>query len=145
MRAVAAGAFHFALAYRMRVRLHGLRPLLLVAIEANLDLRRCCQDRVIVSVHRVASGTGNGIAVVPARVPGKALVAAMARDAVAVLIGNGRAAHARKRGYRWPLLSATHAPGMIATGTMTGFALQLPVAEGRIRVPRNRVRGLEYR
>ena len=63
VRIVATGALHLALANWMRVRLHGLRSLLLVAIEANFGLRRYSQNRVALDVSRMAIGARDGIVV----------------------------------------------------------------------------------
>ena len=88
MRAVTTGAFHLALANWMRVGFHGLRSLLLVALEANFGLCRYGQHRVALGVHRVAVGAGDSIVIMRAAVPCKAGVAQVALDTIRILIFN---------------------------------------------------------
>ena len=70
--AVAAAAVHLALPDRMRIRLHRLRSLLLVAVEAHFRLCRCHQHRIRGGVTGMAIGAGNVIHVVVVAVPAEA-------------------------------------------------------------------------
>jgi hypothetical protein len=85
VRTVTAVATHFSLTDGMCIRLHRLRALLLMAIEADLSLSRCRQYRVVVNMTVVAACARHRITVVAAGVPGKAEVLLMAIYAVAVL------------------------------------------------------------
>lgn len=65
VRAVTTGAGHFPLVERMRIRLHGLRALLLVTIEAHFRLTGRTQHRVVGNVNLVAAratATRGGVA-----------------------------------------------------------------------------------
>lgn len=91
MRAMTAAAIHFAVSYGMGIRLHRLRALLLVAIEA--DFRLCCRAeyRVPLDVAVVTVRAGNRVHVMFAAVPGRTGIAQVAVHAVGILFRHRRA------------------------------------------------------
>jgi hypothetical protein len=125
-----AAAIHFAVSYGMGIRLHRLRALLLVAIEA--DFRLCCRAeyRVPLDVAAVTVRAGNRVHVMFAAVPGRTDIAQVAVHAVGILFRHRRAGVRAEQHYRRPFLSTPHSSGMIAAGAVAGFTLQLPMAEG---------------
>ena len=141
VRTVATRACHLALAHRVRVRLHGLGALLLVAVEADVGLRGGRQYRVALDMHRVAIGTGDGIVVMRAAMPREARVGAVAFDAVRVLVRD-RCRGVRTEGRdRRAFLAAPYAPGVITAGSVAGFALQLTMPERGVGILRHGVLG----
>jgi hypothetical protein len=137
VRIVATRAVHLALAYRVCVGLHRLRTLLLVAVEADFCLGRGCEDGVALDMHRVAICTGNGAVVMRAAVPRKTRVAKMALDAVRILVRDrGRGVRSECRD-RWPFLPTPYATRVITAGAVAGFALQLSITEGGVRIIRD--------
>lgn len=145
VRIVTTGAVHFALAYRVRIRLHGLRALLLMTVETNLGLRGRREHRIAGTVTRVAVGTGQVVEVVAAAVPVSCRVVSMAIGTQCVLLRDTGPRVFAKRKNGWTILAAAHSRRMIAAGTMTGLALQVVVTKRCVSVTRNTVAGLEYR
>ncbi len=86
MRAVTPVAGHLALANRVRVGLHGLRALLLMAVEAHLRLRRGCKHGVCSGVSCMAIRTGEIIRVVIIAVPTESRIAIVAGQAHTVAV-----------------------------------------------------------
>lgn len=123
VRVMATIAGHLALVEWMRVGLHRLRALLLMAIETDRRLACGRANRVVCVVHLVAIGAGYLVVVVRAAVPGEICAAIMTAKAHSVLrqhVGLGIRAesdHVR------PLLTTPHAPGVITARAMAGFAL----------------------
>ena len=144
MRTVTAAAVHFALAYWVRVRLHRLRPLLLMAIETDVCLRYGVHHRVTFCVTDVAVRTCDGIVVVCATVPTKSRVALMAFNTIAVLFDYWRCRVWAEPHYGRSFLAAPYTCRMIPAWTMTRFALKLAMSEGRPRIARYRMRCSKY-
>ncbi len=135
MCAMAATAVHFALPNRVGIRFEYLRALLLVAIEANLRLRRRHQDGIGRSVTGMAIGAGDVIHIMIIAMPAEAGVTVVATDARTILVvyRRRRARSEIDRNW-WALLAASNPASMIATGSMAGLALQLAVTERTIRI-----------
>lgn len=145
VRVVAATAVHLALPDRMRVRLHRLRALLLMAFETHLGLRRSRQHRIPFRMRGMAVRTRYGIFVVTAAVPGETGVVLMTPRAKTVLLRDRRHRPRTKLDHRRTFLTASYTARMIATRAVAGFALQLAVAERRIRITRHAVLAAEHR
>ena len=144
VRIVAAAAVHLSLPHRVCIRLHGLRALLLVAVETDLGLRCRTQYRVAFDVTIVAVGAGDSVVVVSAAVPGETGIGQMAVDAVGVLLGNRRARVGAET-YHWrSFLAAPYAPRVITTRSVAGFALQLTVTERGVRIGGHCVLAAKY-
>jgi hypothetical protein len=79
-------AIHFALAHCVRVWLHGLSALLLVAVEADVGLRCRGEYGIALGMHAMAAGTCNGIVIMRAAMPGKAGIVEVTVHAVRVLV-----------------------------------------------------------
>jgi hypothetical protein len=145
VRIVATTAVHLALSNRMRVRLHRFRALLLMAVETHLGLRRSRQHRIPFSMRSMAVRTRYRIVVVTAAVPGETGVILMTFGAITVLFRDRRHCTETKLD-GWRAFRATsHTTSVIATWPMAGFALQLTVAEWRIRIARRTMLASEYR
>lgn len=129
VRVVAATAIHLALPHWVGIRLHGLRPLLLVAIETDFRLGGGCQHRVAFGVARVAIGTGDRIVIVRAAVPGKAGIVLVTIRTVRVLLGDRSGRVGAKHYDGRPFLTTPDTTCMIAAGSVTGLALQLTVSK----------------
>ena len=132
-----AHAVHLALENRVRKCFACLAALHLMAVEANLGLRRRLPDRVNCFVAAVTVGTGHLVAGVRAGVPAKTDVALVTVQACGILFFNRRAG-IRAEDHRnwWPLLTSSHAASVRVSRTMAGFALQLAMAKGPARVRR---------
>ena len=130
MRVVAARALHFVLANGMRVGLHRLGSLLLVAVEADFCLCRRRQNRVALDVHGVAIRASDCIVVMRTSMPGKASIAEVTLDAIVVLVFyQCRRIRGESRDRR-TFLAAPDAARVVTARSVAGLALQLPVSEG---------------
>ena len=137
--AVAATAIHLALAKRMRVRLHGLGPFLLVTVEAYLRLCRRNHDRIAGRVTGMAIGAGDFIVIVAAGMPGESFVTGVAIHAEFVLYRDRRSSIRAEVDRRRPFFAAPDSACMITAGPVTGLALQLAMAKRPVRVAGYRV------
>ncbi len=90
MGVVAAVAGHLAMANGVRVRLHGLGSLLLVAVETDLGLRCGTEHRIPLDVAVVAIGTGNCVVVVRTAVPRETDIRQVTIHTLGVLLGDRR-------------------------------------------------------
>ena len=129
VRVVAATAIHLALPHWMGIRLHGLRSLLLVAIETNFRLGGGCQHRIAFGMACVAIGTGDCIVVMRAAVPGKAGIVLVTIRTVRVLLGDRSGSAGSKHYDGRPFLTTPNTTCMIAAGSVAGLALQLAVTK----------------
>ncbi len=145
VRAVAVGAGHLAVPHRVSIRLHRLRALVLVAVEAHLGLGRRRENRVALGVHGMAVDAGDRVVVMLAAMPGEAGLVEMAFHAIAVLLLNGTRRVEAERRYRRALLATPDTARVVAGRPVTGLALQLAVAKRRARVLGIRVLGPEDR
>ena len=117
---------------------------LLMAFEADLRLCRRHQNRVARCVAGVTVGARYVIHIVVIAVPAEAGIRLMTTQAGAVLnVNRGRRIRAEIDSRSRPFLAATNPAGMIARRSMTGFALQLAVAERAVRVGGHCVRTAE--
>lgn len=134
---VTAHAVHLSLENRVRKCLARLAALHLMAVEANLGLRRRLRDRVNCFVAAVTIGTGHLVAGVRAGVPAETDVALVAIQACGILFFNrGAGTRAENNANRRPLLTSAHTPCVCASRTMAGLALKLAMAKGPARVRR---------
>ena len=141
-----ATAIHFALTNRVRVGFQGLGTLLLVAFETHFGLRGGRQHRVIRRMAGVAICARYLIDVVVVAVPAETRIRCMAIDALGILgVDRSRRVLPENSTRSGPFLTAANSACMVARGAMTGFALQLSVPKGSIRIGRVRVSPLEDR
>ena len=142
--AVTAAAVHLALPHRVRERFHRLRTLFLVAIKADLCLRRGHQHRVGRGMAAVTVGTGDLFHIMRTAVPGKAQIILVTCGTELVLFKDGQHAAGSKSRYGRALLTAPHPPRMLAARSMAGLTLQLAVTEWRARILANGVLAAEH-
>lgn len=146
MRAVTATAIHLALTNRVGVGFQGLGSLLLVAVETHFRLRRGGQHWIVCRMAGVAICARDLIDVVVVAVPAESCIGCMAIHALSILGVDRRRRVLPENGTgSGAFLAAAHSSGMVARGAMTGFALQLAMAEWSIRIRRVRVSPLEDR
>jgi hypothetical protein len=145
MRAVTVATVHFALPYRMRIRLHCLCTLLLVTVETHFRLSRCDQHRILRRVTGVAIRTGDLLHIVRAAVPRESKVVLVAVCAVTVLLENRGHTVCTESDDRRLLLTTPNTPGMRTARAMTGLALQLAMRERCTRVSSYGVLAAKYR
>lgn len=144
VRAVTAAAFHLALEKRVRECLQGFAALQLMAAKANLWLRGGLQHVVACRVADMAIGTGDIVTVMRAGVPSRSDIARVAAEAHLILhLLGGRRVRAEANNWR-SFLSAANPSGVCITGTVTRFALQLPVSEWAALIVGVAVRRAEY-
>jgi len=136
VRIVATTATHIALLDRVCVWLQRFSTLLLMAIETHLGLCGRRQDKIVFSVADMTICTRDGVVVVATTVPREASITLVAIDTHSVLIGHGRFGVRAKPDHRRTLLATPYAARVIATRTVASLALQLTVAEWRVRVAR---------
>lgn len=129
MCAVATAAIHLALQQRMRKRLHRFAALSLMAIEANLRLRRGLHDGIGGRVADVTVRTGNFVAGVHAGMPAKTNVVFVTLETYAVLIFQGCDRARAKMRDSGPFLTPADAARVRIARPVAGLALQLPVPE----------------
>lgn len=129
VRVVAATAIHLALPDWVGIRLHGLRSLLLVAVETDFRLAAGGQYRIAFGVACVAIGTGDRIVIMRAAVPGKAGIVLVTIRTVRILLGDRSGSAGAKHYDGRPFLATPDATCMIAAGSVTGLALQLTVTK----------------
>jgi hypothetical protein len=105
-----------------------------MAIETHLGLCGRRQDKIVFSVADMTICTRDGVVVVATTVPRETGVTLVTIDALSILFGN--------RGYRvraknddgWTFRATAYTTGVFVTRTVARFALELPVAERRVRV-----------
>ena len=144
MSTVTTTAVHFTLSYRVGIRFHRLRALLLMTIETHVRLGRGMHHRIALRVTDVAVRACDSIVVVCATVPTKSRVALMTFNAIAVLLDHWRCRVWAEPHYGRSFLAAPYTCRMIPAWTMTRFALKLAMPEGRPRVARYRMRCSKY-
>jgi len=142
---VAARTLHFVLANGMRIGFHRLGSLLLVAIEADIRLGRCRQNRIALDVQGMAIGASDCIVVVRTAVPGEAGIAEVALDAILVLVLYlSRRVRGECRNRR-TLLATPDAARVVTTRSVASLALQLPVSKRGVWILWDSMPGLEHR
>ena len=144
MRVVTAAASHFSLPYRVRKRLHCLRALLLMTVEADFGLCRRYQYRISRRMTTVTIGASNFFHVVCTAVPTDSEVVLVTGCTELVLLKNGQHAVGRKCCNRRPLLATPNPAGMLTAWAMACLALQLAVTERRACVLANGVFAAKY-
>ena len=144
VHAVASDTVHLALHDRMGERFARLGALYLVAVEADVGLSRCLQNRIPGNVALMTIGTGDLVARMRPTVPAKADVALVAIQAHAVLFVDrcGGAGATQYDGR--PFLSAPDATGVRAARPVTGLTLQLAVTKWPPGVSRYGMLASEY-
>ena len=109
----------------MRGGLEAVHSLLLVTFETHPGLLDMRTDGIGAGVNAVAAGAGGIVAFVRAADPGERDIALVTGHAGFVLLGwrcSGGLAEVHDELVRGP---GDTSPGMLATGTMAGFALQM--------------------
>jgi hypothetical protein len=144
MRVVTAAASHFSLPYRVCKRLHCLRALLLMTVEADFGLCRRYQYRISRRMTTVTIGASNFFHVVCTTVPTDSEVVLVTGRTELVLLKNGQHAVGRKCCNRRPLLATPNPTGMLTARAMACLALQLAVTERRASVLANGVFAAKY-
>ena len=129
----------------MRIGLLELRLLLLVTGVTNLGLVFAAQHRVLLGMHVVTLDARPSLGLEHAAVPAVAELLGMTPGANRVLLLSTCAGTLREQRHRHPALTPIAAPGVLATGTVAGLALQLPGRERRARIAWIAMRGQKYR
>src|SRR5210317_1111911 len=145
MRIVATAAGHRPEPHRVRIGLLELRLLLLVTGVTDLGLVIAAQHRVLLGMHVVTLDTGPALGLVHAAEPAVAQLLGVAPRADRVLFLDACAGALGEQRHRHPALAAIAAPGMRATGSVAGLALQLARRERRARIVWIAMRGQKYR
>ena len=107
---------------------------MLMTIETNFRLRSGRQNGVVFCVAYMTICTRDSVVVMTAAVPRETRVTLVAIDAQGVLFDDRRFRVRAKPDDRWAFLATSYSAGVFVARPVTGLALQLAVAEWRVRI-----------
>lgn len=145
MAVMATTAVHLSFAEGVRIGLHCLRTFMLMALETHLWLGGRRHHRITHGMAGMTICAADFIAVMPAGMPGNALIAGMAIHAEFVLDRYGRCGVGTEVDRRRPFCAPSNTGRVIATRAMAGLTLKLPVSERPSRISGDSMLGTEYR
>lgn len=129
MRTMAATAIHLSLPNRMRIRFQCFCAHLLMAIKADVRLRRGRHERIPFGMRGMTIRTRDGVFIVTTALPGKAGIVLMAINTKTVLLRYRCLAIRAKSDYWRALLATPDSSCVISTRAVARFALQLTVTK----------------